>query len=205
MDGPRLEQLLSENADIHEIADAVFWSNPATTTLQPSLATNYHRLPPAFVNFLVLTALDHEVLNGGFEQFLDNRPLELRFVPTALRAAGMPQLAAACVLAGYERYSDIPGSTAVPRGSDIPGTKVVGVLPSAGPNSPEWVLIDIDFTRFFEAERSVLENPDQVNPQRENPRFGRIDELYYANEPADFAAMVTEYVRANRPDFVQPG
>lgn len=202
---PRLEQALSAEPDIHEFADAVFWSNPATADLRPSLVTSFHLLPPAFVNFLVLATLDSEVLNGGYEQFLDNRPLELRFVPTALRAAGMPQLAAACVLAGHERYAEVMGSTAIPRGVEVPGTRVVGTLPGAGPNSPEWVLIDVDFTRFFEAERAILENPAGIVRERANPRFSRIDELYYANEPANFHGSVLNYVRANLDDFVQPG
>ncbi|MEV0032847.1 hypothetical protein [Nocardia sp. NPDC050793] len=97
---------LADAADIERAADIVFWSNPATEELRGDRFRRRTALPRAFANLMVLASLDEQLRAGGFENFLARRADELPWLPGALRAAGMPGLAAAVVVAGYEALAE---------------------------------------------------------------------------------------------------
>ncbi|MEV0340863.1 hypothetical protein AB0H49_17735 [Nocardia sp. NPDC050713] len=97
---------LADADDIARAADIVFWSNPATEELRADPVRRRTALPPAFANLMVLASLDEHVGDRGFGRYLARRVDELPWVPGALRAAGMPGLAAAVVVAGYEALAE---------------------------------------------------------------------------------------------------
>ncbi|WP_067841377.1 DMP19 family protein [Nocardia lijiangensis] len=97
---------LADAEDIDRAADIAFWSNPATEDLRDDPVRRRTALPPAFANLMVLASLNDHVDAGGFGRFLARRVDDLPWVPGALRAAGMPRLAAAVVVAGYEALAE---------------------------------------------------------------------------------------------------
>lgn len=88
--------------NIHDAAELVFWSNPATDDLQRLGLGAFGRLPPAFTHLLALTSLHSTVLDTGFSGYLRTRRAELPWAIRGLRAAGMPTLAAAAVLTAHD-------------------------------------------------------------------------------------------------------
>ncbi|MGW5312453.1 DMP19 family protein [Nocardia thailandica] len=101
-----LTQALATTDSLREAADTVFWANPATDDLRGAGDQVFADLPPAFAHLLALTTLRAEVLDGGFGRYLRRHPRELPWATRGLRAAGMPELAAAAVIAGYEVLGD---------------------------------------------------------------------------------------------------
>ncbi|GAD81545.1 DMP19 family protein [Nocardia asteroides] len=98
----RLSTALAELDNIHDAADLVFWSNPITDDLQRLGVGAFAELPPAFAHLLALSSLHTSVLDAGFGSYLRTRRGELPWATRGLRAAGMPRLAAAAVLAARD-------------------------------------------------------------------------------------------------------
>ncbi|WP_280220738.1 DMP19 family protein [Nocardia neocaledoniensis] len=98
----RLTTALAEVDSIHDAADIVFWSNPGTEELRRRGIGAFAELPPAFAHLLALSSLHATVLESGFSGYLRTRRSELPWATRGLRAAGMPQLAAAAVLAARD-------------------------------------------------------------------------------------------------------
>lgn len=105
---PALIKALAEVDNIHDAADIVFWSNTATDDLQRQGIGAFTQLPPAFTHLLALSSLHTTVLDTGFSSYLRTRRSELPWATRGLRAAGMPQLAAAAVLAARDASASSP-------------------------------------------------------------------------------------------------
>ncbi|MFE3546831.1 hypothetical protein ACFXK0_28040 [Nocardia sp. NPDC059177] len=99
---------LAEVDSIHDAADILFWSNPATDELQRLGIGAFAQLPPAFTHLLALTSLHTTVLDGGFTSYLRTRRSELPWATRGLRAAGMPTLAAAAIIAARDASPSSP-------------------------------------------------------------------------------------------------
>ncbi|MFC4377785.1 hypothetical protein ACFO5K_27280 [Nocardia halotolerans] len=97
-----LTTALAEVDSIHDAADIVFWSNPATDDLHRIGIGAFGQLPPAFAHLLALASLHTSVLDAGFSGYLRTRRTELPWATRGLRAAGMPRLAAAAILAARD-------------------------------------------------------------------------------------------------------
>ncbi|MFC4125151.1 DMP19 family protein [Nocardia rhizosphaerae] len=93
---------------IHDAADLVFWSNPVTAELQRAGVGAFAELPPAFAHLLALSSLHATVLDTGFSGYLRTRGAELPWATRGLRAAGMPRLAAAAILAARDAAASGP-------------------------------------------------------------------------------------------------
>lgn len=105
---PTLIKALADTDSIHDAAYIVFWSNPATDDLQRLGIGAFAHLPPAFAHLLALSSLHTTVLDIGFTGYLRTRRSELPWATRGLRAAGMPQLAAAAVLAARDAAPSSP-------------------------------------------------------------------------------------------------
>lgn len=103
-----LTKALAETDSIHDAADTVFWSNPATDDLQRLGIGAFGKLPPAFSHLLALSSLHTSVLDAGFSSYLKTRRSELPWATRGLRAAGMPQLAAAAIIAARDASLSSP-------------------------------------------------------------------------------------------------
>ncbi|MBW0270510.1 hypothetical protein ATM97_05670 [Nocardia sp. MH4] len=104
----RLRAALADLDSIHDAADIVFWSNPVTDELQRRGAGAFAELPPAFAHLLALSSLHTSVLDTGFSGYLRTRRGELPWATRGLRAAGMPRLAAAAILAARDASPSSP-------------------------------------------------------------------------------------------------
>ncbi|MEV0687796.1 hypothetical protein AB0I35_28415 [Nocardia sp. NPDC050378] len=104
----RLTEALAEVDSIHDAADIVFWANPATDDLHRTGIGAFGELPPAFAHLLALSSLHSTVLDSGFSTYLRTRRTELPWATRALRAAGMPRLAAAAILAARDAAPNSP-------------------------------------------------------------------------------------------------
>ncbi|GGK70030.1 DMP19 family protein [Nocardia camponoti] len=98
----RVASGLAKTSDIHDAADIVFWSNPAAYELHDIGVRVFGQLPPAFAHLLALSSLHSTVLDSGFTTYLRTRRDELPWAVRALRAAGMPELAAAAIIAARD-------------------------------------------------------------------------------------------------------
>ncbi|MEV6772412.1 hypothetical protein AB0N05_27640 [Nocardia sp. NPDC051030] len=125
-----------------------------------------------------MSVFENEIHNGGYEQFLYNRPSELFYVPGTLRFLGQPELASACLSAAHHVHS-------------------TSQLPAWGGERPVLTGPRGVFDGYFATEQAALDE------HAEPVSLRQVDDMYY-RVADDLRRATSELITQRIDDYVQP-
>ncbi|GAB4587056.1 hypothetical protein Ntsu_48880 [Nocardia sp. IFM 10818] len=169
---------LAAAADITGAASLIFWDNssyPADWRGGPYIP--FDMLPPPVGIVVLMAVCDHEIRNGGFEQFLYNHPSELFYLPGTLRFFGRPELASACLSAAHHAHT-------------------TALLPAWGGDRPVLTGPREVFDAYFATEQAALDEHAEPVPLRQ------VDTMYY-RAADDLAKTIGEFIIQRIDDYAQ--